>query len=153
MEFREIWLTTQKHSRTVQELKTIFVKLSACESGAYRCRKQLRIVTWSTGIQGPHLRTSNLGFNPGLTPQHLLYKEGANPGLKPGFGILRCGLSTIQYSWQYRYCITLISLQYTLLYLLYSIYFCNYFLHNSFHRRKQIYWADSLIFPGGIALE
>jgi hypothetical protein len=38
--------------------------------------------------QGPHLRTSNPGFTP-----HICYiKDGVNPGLNPGFGVLRYGL-------------------------------------------------------------
>jgi hypothetical protein len=31
--------------------------------------------------------------SPGVHPPHLLYKRGINPGLNPGFGVLRFGLS------------------------------------------------------------
>jgi hypothetical protein len=42
--------------------------------------------------RGPHLRTLNPGFNPGFIPLLLLNKGGGEPGLNPGFGVLRFGL-------------------------------------------------------------
>jgi hypothetical protein len=48
-------------------------------------------------VQGPHLRTPKPGFNPGFTPRICYIKGGrGNPGLNTGFGVLRCGLSTIR---------------------------------------------------------
>jgi hypothetical protein len=44
---------------------------------------------WYTG---PHLRTSNPGFNPGFTPRICYLKGGVNPGLNLGVGVLRFGL-------------------------------------------------------------
>jgi hypothetical protein len=41
---------------------------------------------------GPHLKTPNPGFNLGFTPHIYYIKGGVNPGLNPGFGVLRCGL-------------------------------------------------------------
>jgi hypothetical protein len=41
---------------------------------------------------GPHLRMANPEFNQGFTPRYLLYKREVNPGLNPGFGVLRFGL-------------------------------------------------------------
>jgi hypothetical protein len=34
--------------------------------------------------QGPHLRTTNLKFNLGFTPLHLLYKREDEPRVEPG---------------------------------------------------------------------
>jgi hypothetical protein len=44
------------------------------------------------GDQGPHLRTLNPGFYPGFTHRICYIKGGVNPGLNPGFGVLRFGL-------------------------------------------------------------
>jgi hypothetical protein len=54
--------------------------------------------TLSTSVaeQGPHVRTQSPGFNPVFTPPPICYiKGGVNPGLNPGFGLLRCGLCVI----------------------------------------------------------
>jgi hypothetical protein len=41
-------------------------------------------------MNSPNLRTQNPGFNLGFTPLYIT-NAGLNPGLKPGFGVLRCG--------------------------------------------------------------
>jgi hypothetical protein len=41
-------------------------------------------------LQSPNLRTSNPGFNR-ASPPFITQMQGINPGLNPGFGVLRCG--------------------------------------------------------------
>jgi hypothetical protein len=47
---------------------------------------------WNWLMLGPHLRTTNPGFNPGFTLHICYIKGGMNPGLNPVLGVLRCGL-------------------------------------------------------------
>jgi hypothetical protein len=56
----------------------------------YHVAKQLEETHTLSPILGPHLRMPNTGFNPGFTSCICYIKrKGVNPGLNPGFGVLR----------------------------------------------------------------
>jgi hypothetical protein len=78
---------------------------SRCQSGGTSWPAKfkaytVRNIVYTVQSTPPPLNRAHISGRqtPGLTrgsPPHLLYKRGMNPGLNPGFGVLRCGLREI----------------------------------------------------------